>query len=117
TKRLRACARTPSLSPEGPNGSSSTAASAFNRIRNAIYSALEDYVRYFESQGFQIRRDWIDEAFSAATSLKWVRGGEPKEEERLSGAGAWPASRCCTGRTGLGAPDKAHIEKGLEADQ
>ena len=52
-----------------------------NRIRNAIYSALEEYVRYFDSQGFQIRRDWIDEAFSAATSLKWVRGGEPKEEE------------------------------------
>jgi hypothetical protein len=50
-----------------------------NRIRNAIYSALEDYVRYFDSQGFQIRRDWIDEAFSAATSLKWVRGGGPEE--------------------------------------
>jgi hypothetical protein len=52
-----------------------------NRIRNAIYSALEDYVRYFDSQGFQIPRDWIDEAFSAATSLKckWVRGGGPEE--------------------------------------
>jgi predicted Zn-dependent protease len=50
------------------------------RISNAIYSLLEDYVRYFNSQGFQIRRDWIDEAFSAATSVKWVRGGGPEED-------------------------------------
>jgi len=53
------------------------------RLRSAIYSALEDYVRYFESLGFQIRRSWIEDAhYTASHPARVVRQRELEEEEQ-----------------------------------
>jgi len=60
------------------------------RISNAIYSLLEDYVRYFNSQGFQIRRDWIDEAFSAATSSNGFGEADQKKTTPIRRVRAQP---------------------------